>query len=122
MSLYDPNNLFARIIRGEIPSNKVYEDDYALAFHDIYPKAPVHVLVCPKGPYISMTDFTAQASDAEIIGFNRAIAKVIEILGVDVGGYRTITNTGPNSGQEVPHLHVHILAGRVLGPMLVQRD
>ena len=121
-TVYDPNNIFARILRGEIPCNKVYEDAYALAFNDIRPQAPVHVLVCPKGAYVSLTDFTATATEAEIAGFYRAVGAVIAQLGLDAGGYRTITNTGLNGGQEVPHLHVHIMAGRALGPMLAQRD
>jgi len=118
MTTYDPNNIFARILRGEIPCNKAFEDEYVLAFHDIHPQAPTHVLVCPKGPYVSMSDFTTTATDAEIVGFYRAIGKIISDLGLDATGYRTITNTGLNGGQEVPHLHVHILGGRALGPML----
>lgn len=120
MTAYDPNNIFARIIRGEIPCSKVYEDENVLAFNDIHPQAPTHVLVCPKGAYVSLSDFTTQASDGEIVAFYRAIGKIIAQLSVDGGGYRTITNTGVNGGQEVPHLHVHILGGRVLGPMLTR--
>ena len=115
---YDPNNIFAKILRGEIPCDKVYEDDYAIAFNDIQPKAPVHVLVIPKGAYISLTDFSQDAAPEEISGFFRAVGKVIDSLGVAKGGYRTIANTGLNGGQEVPHFHVHILAGSALGPML----
>lgn len=120
MTDYDPNNIFAKILRGEIPCSKVYEDDYVLAFNDIRPLAPTHVLVCPRGAYVSMTDFTARASDAEITGLFRAVGKIIDQLGLDATGYRTITNTGMNGGQEVPHLHIHILGGRSLGPMLTK--
>ncbi|HWJ38992.1 MAG TPA: histidine triad nucleotide-binding protein, partial [Sphingomicrobium sp.] len=112
---YDEDNIFARILRGEIPSNKVYEDEHALAFHDINPLAPTHVLVIPKGPYVSWDDFSAKASDAQIAGFVRAVGKVAREA-VEPG-YRLLANTGPDSGQEVPHLHVHIFAGRPLGPM-----
>lgn len=122
MTAYDPNNIFARIIRGEIPCNKMYEDEHVLAFHDIRPLAPTHVLVCPKGPYVSMSDFTTQASEAEIVALYRAVGKVIQDLDLASAGYRTITNTGVNGGQEVPHLHIHILGGRVLGPMLSRVD
>lgn len=115
---YDPNNIFARIIRGEIPCNKYYEDEYVLAFHDIHPKAPVHVLVCPKGPYTSMTEFSAQATDKEITALIRAVGKIASDLGLSTSGYRSITNTGVNGGQEVPHLHIHLLGGKLLGPML----
>jgi histidine triad (HIT) family protein len=115
---YDPNNIFAKILRGEIPCSKVYEDNHVLAFNDIHPQAPTHVLVCPKGAYVSMTDFTARAGDAEITGLYRAIGKIIDGLGLDTTGYRTITNTGVNGGQEVPQVHIHILGGRALGPML----
>lgn len=115
---YDPNNVFARILRGEIPARKVYEDEWALAFHDINPLAPVHVLVIPKGAYVSMADFSAQASDAELLGFFRAVGKVARELGLDERGYRMLANHGPDSHQEVPHLHVHLFAGAPLGPML----
>lgn len=115
---YDPNNIFAKILREEIPCNKVYEDEYSLAFHDINPQAPVHVLVIPKGDYVSMADFTASAPDDLIAGFMRAVGKVADDLGLVEPGYRTISNAGPNAHQEVPHLHVHILGGRPLGPML----
>lgn len=119
---YDPNNIFAKIIRGEIPCNKVYEDAHVLAFNDIHPQAPTHVLVCPKGAYVSMTDFTASASDAEIAALYRAIGKIVADLELNVNGYRTIINTGANGGQEVPHLHIHILGGRALGPMLIRQN
>jgi histidine triad (HIT) family protein len=117
---YDDNNIFARVLRGEIPSNKVYEDDHTLAFHDINPLAPTHILVIPKGAYVSWDDFSANASDAEISGFVRAVGKVAREAGLVESGYRLLANTGLNSGQEVPHLHVHIFAGRPLGPMLAR--
>jgi histidine triad (HIT) family protein len=117
---YDDNNIFARILRGEIPSNKIYEDEHALAFDDINPLAPTHVLVIPKGPYVSWDDFSANASDAEISGFVRAVGKVARDAGLVGGGYRLLANVGMNSGQEVPHLHVHVFGGRSLGPMLAQ--
>jgi histidine triad (HIT) family protein len=117
---YDDSNIFARILRGEISSKRVYEDDYALAFHDINPAAPTHILVIPKGPYVSWDDFSAKASEAEIAGFVRAVGKVARDAGALEGGYRLLANTGLNSGQEVPHLHVHIFAGRPLGPMLAR--
>ena len=115
---YDPQNVFARILRGEIPCRKAYEDEWALAFHDINPLAPVHVLVIPKGAYVSLADFTAGASDAEIAGFFRAVGRVARDLGLEAGGYRMLANTGAAAHQEVPHLHVHLFAGAPLGPML----
>lgn len=115
---YDPNNIFARILRGEIPCAKVYEDDHALAFNDIRPQAPVHVLVIPKGAYVSMDDFTANASEAEIAGFFRAVGTVARQLGLADPGYRILANTGHDGHQEVPHLHVHIFGGKRLGAML----
>ena len=115
---YDPNNIFARILRGEIPCKKVYEDEYALAFHDIHPQAPVHVLVIPKGAYVSMDDFAAKAGGAEIEGFFRAVGKVARDLGVAESGYRFLANQGRDGGQEVPHFHVHIFGGRPLGRMI----
>ncbi len=115
---YDPNNIFAKILRGEIPNNTVYEDDHALAFHDIAPQAPVHVLVIPKGAYVNMDDFSATASDAEIAGFIRAVGTVARDLGVVDTGFRTLANNGPDAHQEVPHLHIHIFAGRDLGGMI----
>jgi histidine triad (HIT) family protein len=121
---YDDQNIFAKILRGEIPNSTVLETEHALAFHDIRPHAPVHVLVIPKGPYVNWDHFAAEASDAEIGDFTRAVAKVCTDLGLTPGedgmGYRLLANSGPHSHQEVPHLHVHILAGRPLGPMLVQ--
>lgn len=115
---YDPNNIFAKILRGEIPCNKVFENEFALAFHDINPQAPVHVLVIPKGPYVSQDDFSAKASDAEISGFFRAVGAVARQIGVAEEGYRFLGNVGTNGRQEVPHLHIHIFGGRTLGAML----
>jgi diadenosine tetraphosphate (Ap4A) HIT family hydrolase len=117
---YDPSNIFARILRGEVPCTPVYEDDHALAFNDIAPAAPHHVLVIPKGAYVSWDDFSARASDAEIAGFVRAVGHVARAAGLAAPGYRLLANTGPHGGQEVPHLHVHVLAGRPLGPMLAR--
>ena len=115
---YDNDNIFAKILRGEIPCDKVYEDDYALAFKDIAPQAAVHVLVIPKGAYISLDDFSAKASADEIAGLYRAVGEVARQMGVSEGGYRTIANTGADGGQEVPHFHVHILGGEKVGPMV----
>ena len=115
---YDQGNIFARILRGEVPCNKVYEDEFALAFHDINPLAPVHLLVIPKGAYVSWDDFAAKAPDAEIAGFVRAVGTIARDAGLVEPGYRALANVGSNSGQEVPHLHVHIFGGRPLGPML----
>jgi len=117
---YDDQNIFAKILRGEIPNRTVYEDDFALAFHDINPQAPTHVLVIPKGAYVCWDDFAAKASDAEIAGFVRAVGKVARDLGLVAPGYRLLANTGTDSHQEVPHLHVHLFAGQPLGPMLVR--
>ena len=117
---YDDNNIFARILRGELPSNKVYEDDHALAFHDINPLAPVHILVIPKGLYVSWDDFSEKASDAEIAGFTRAIGKIARDAELVTKGYRVLANVGQRAGQEVPHLHVHIFGGQPLGPMLAR--
>lgn len=123
---YDTNNIFARILRGEIPCNKVLETEHALAFHDIAPQAPVHVLVIPKGPYVNADHFARAASDAEIIGFTRAVGQVCEELGLcpDLGGlgYRMLSNAGEAGVQEVPHLHIHIAGGHVLGRMLAKLD
>jgi histidine triad (HIT) family protein len=115
---YDHDNIFARILRGEIPCAKVYEDEHALAFNDINPQAPVHVLVIPKGPYVSWDDFSERASPEEIAGFVRAVGRVARDKGLVAPGYRLLANVGPNSGQEVPHLHVHLFGGRGLGAML----
>ena len=117
---YDEGNIFARILRDEIPSNRVYEDEFALAFRDINPLAPTHILVVPKAPYVSWDDFSERASDAEIAGFTRAVGKVARDAGLVAEGYRLLANVGLNSGQEVPHLHVHIFGGRPLGPMLAR--
>ena len=117
---YDDQNIFAKILRGEIPSKNVFEDDYALAFHDINPQAPTHILVIPKVPYVSWDDFSAKASDAEIAGFVRAVGEVARAAGLVAPGYRLLANTGLDSHQEVPHLHVHIFAGRKLGPLLAR--
>jgi histidine triad (HIT) family protein len=117
---YDDTNVFARILRGEIPSKKVYEDEHVLAFHDINPLSPTHILVIPKGAYVSWDDFSAEASDEEIAGLVRAVGKIARDAGLVGSGYRLLANTGLNSGQEVPHLHVHIFGGRPLGPMLAR--
>jgi histidine triad (HIT) family protein len=117
---YDDSNIFARILRGEIPCRKVYEDQHALAFHDINPQAPVHMLVIPKGSYVSWDDFSERASPEEIGGFVRAVGQVARDAGLVKSGYRLLANVGRNSGQEVPHLHVHIFAGGPLGPMLAR--
>lgn len=118
MSRYDDSNIFARILRGEIPCAKLYEDEYALSFKDIQPKAPAHILVIPKGKYTDIADFSARAGADEITGFWRAVAKIAEEQGLPGAGFRLIANTGLNGGQEVPHFHVHLLGGRKLGPML----
>ena len=115
---YDPQNVFAKILRRELPSQTVYEDEWALAFHDIAPLAPVHVLVIPKGAYVSWDDFSARAPDAEIAGFIRAVGTVARAAGLVEPGYRLLANIGQHGHQEVPHLHVHVFGGRPLGPML----
>ncbi|WP_412777678.1 histidine triad nucleotide-binding protein [Thalassospira lucentensis] len=115
---YDPENIFAKILRGDIPCSKVFEDDHVLAFNDIAPQAPTHVLVIPKGPYTSYDDFAANASDAEIIAYTRAIGKISAAAGVVEDGYRLIANTREHGRQDVPHLHVHILGGEKLPLML----
>ena len=120
MTAYDDSNIFARILRGEIPCGKVYEDEHALAFNDLHPKAPVHILVIPKGKYVSIVDFGAQGSPEEIAGFYRAVAKIAAERGLTQSGFRTIANTGADGGQEVPHFHVHLLGGRKLGPMVAE--
>ena len=117
---YDDNNIFAKILRGEIPSTSIYEDEFAYAFPDINPLAPTHILAIPKGSYVSWDDFSERASDTEIAGFVRAVGKIAREAGTVESGYRLLANTGLNSGQEVPHLHVHIFAGRPLGPMLAR--
>jgi diadenosine tetraphosphate (Ap4A) HIT family hydrolase len=117
---YDDQNIFAKILRDEIPSKRVYEDEWAIAFHDINPQAPTHILVIPRGHYVSWDDFSARAPDAEIAGFVRAVGKVARDAGLVAPGYRLLANAGQHSGQEVPHLHVHIFAGKPLGPMLAR--
>lgn len=122
---YDDSNIFAKILRGEIPNDTVAENDHALAFRDISPKAPHHVLVIPKGAYVSFDDFSANASDAEIAGFMRLCAKVVALEGIgleDGNGFRAITNAGEHGVQEVPHFHLHIMGGRMMGPMVSLRD
>jgi histidine triad (HIT) family protein len=117
---YDESNIFARILRGEIPARPVYEDEHAFAFHDINPQAPVHILVIPRGAYVSWDDFSARAPAEAIAGFVRAVGHVAREQGLVAPGYRLLANVGMNSGQEVPHLHVHLFGGRPLGPMLAR--
>jgi diadenosine tetraphosphate (Ap4A) HIT family hydrolase len=117
---YDSSNIFAKILRSEIPCKKVYEDAFALAFHDIHPQAPTHILVIPKGPYTTYDDFISSADDAEIVGFQRAVAKTINEASVIATGYRLISNCGTDARQEVPHYHVHILGGHDLGGLLAK--
>ena len=117
---YDDQNIFAKILRGEIPNRTVFEDEWALAFHDINPQAPLHVLVIPKGAYVSWDDFSARASEAEIAGFIRAVGHVAREAGLVEPGYRLLANVGGHGHQEVPHLHVHLFGGRPLGPMLAR--
>jgi histidine triad (HIT) family protein len=119
---YDDSNIFARILRGEIPCKRVHEDEHALAFHDINPQTPVHVLVIPKGRYVSIADFSAQATEAEIAGFWRVVGQVAKDLGLEAGGYRVLTNMGVDGGQEVPHFHVHIFGGRRVGRMVPRAE
>ncbi len=123
---YDDTNIFARILRGEIPNNTVLETPHTLAFNDIRPQAPVHVLVIPKGKYVNFDHFAAEASDEEIADFTRTAAEVCRVAGVKPGqggqGYRAISNAGVHGVQEVPHYHLHILGGRVLGPMLKRAE
>ena len=117
--VYDPTNIFARILRGEIPNKTVLETAHTLVFHDVHPQAPLHVLVIPKGPYVTFDHFAAEASAEEIVDFHRTAAKVCGMLGIAPGdGYRGITNAGVNGLQEVPHYHLHILAGRPLGRLV----
>jgi diadenosine tetraphosphate (Ap4A) HIT family hydrolase len=117
---YDGQNIFAKVLRDEIPSKRVYEDEWAVAFHDIDPQAPIHVLVIPRGPYVSWDDFSAKASDAEIAGFVRAVGKVARNLGLVAPGYRLLANVGLHGHQEIAHLHVHLFGGQALGPMLAR--
>jgi diadenosine tetraphosphate (Ap4A) HIT family hydrolase len=116
--IYDENNIFAKILRGEIPCKKVYEDEYALSFHDIRPLAPVHVLVIPKGPYVTLGDFSTNAPREFVGGFFHAVSETARVLGVVEHGYRILANIGRDGHQEVMHFHVHIFAGRPLGRML----
>ena len=118
---YDRNNIFARILRGEIPCNKVYEDAHVLAFHDISPQSPTHILVIPKGEYVSFDDFSQNASPEEIAALVRAVGQIAREQGVAETGYRILANTGPAAHQEVPHFHVHLFGGRDLGAMLPRR-
>jgi histidine triad (HIT) family protein len=115
---YDDSNIFALILRGDIPCDMVFEDDHVLAFRDINPQAAVHILVIPKGAYVSMDDFSAQASDAEIVALNRAVGKIARDEGLVETGYRTLVNNGAAAGQEIPHLHIHIFGGQPLGRMI----
>ncbi|HLN23722.1 MAG TPA: histidine triad nucleotide-binding protein [Patescibacteria group bacterium] len=117
---YDRDNVFAKILRGEIPCNKVYEDEFVLAFHDINPQAPIHVLVIPKTDYVSILDFTAQAPAEEIAGVMRAVGTVARQLGLEDPGFRMLANIGGDGGQEVPHLHFHLFGGRPLGRMIAR--
>lgn len=117
---YDDSNVFARILRGELPCKKVFEDDHVLAFNDINPLAPVHILVIPKGRYVSWDDFSERASEQEIAAFVRAVGRIAREAGLVEPGYRLLANVGANGGQEVPHLHVHIFGGGRLGPMLAR--
>ena len=118
---YDDANIFAKILRGEIPSTKVYEDDWAYAFEDINAQAEIHTLGVPKGRYVSWDDFSARASDEEIAGFVRAVGTVARQKGLVEPGYRLLANIGAHGGQEVPHLHVHLFGGEPLGPMIARR-
>lgn len=119
---YDDNNVFARILRDELPSRRIYEDEWAIAFHDLHPQAPVHVLVIPRGPYVAYADFVAKASEQEIAGFFRAVGTVAKRLELETPGYRILANMGMHAGQEVAHFHVHIFGGGPLGPMLLRRN
>lgn len=119
---YDPQNVFAKILRGEIPNRTVYEDEWALAFHDVNPQTPHHVLVIPKEAYVSWDDFSIKASGEEIAGFVRAVGHVARSMGLVEPGYRLLANVGLHGHQEVPHLHVHLFGGKPLGPMLARFD
>ena len=118
---YDDSNIFARILRGEIPCDRVHEDEHTLAFRDIAPQTPTHILVIPKGRYVSMADFSANASDAEMAALLRAVGKVARDAGIVDSGYRILANHGPDSRQEVPHLHIHVFGGRDMGGMIPQQ-
>lgn len=115
---YDRSNVFARILRGELPCNKVYEDEHVLAFRDIHPLAPVHILVIPKGEYVSVDDFSENASETELAAFTRAVGRIARAEGVVEGGYRILANHGAAAHQDIPHFHLHLFGGRDLGPML----
>lgn len=119
---YDPHNIFAKILRGDIPCQKIDEDEHTLSFADIHPQAPVHILVIPKGAYCDWADFSARASAAEITAFTKAISRVAELSGISETGYRVISNIGPDSHQEVPHLHMHVLGGTPVGPLVMAKD
>ncbi|MEQ9640740.1 MAG: histidine triad nucleotide-binding protein [Alphaproteobacteria bacterium] len=119
---YDDGNVFAKILRGELPCNKVYEDEFALAFHDINPLMPVHVLVIPKGPWVTLEDFAAGATNEQMGGFLRAVAECAKLAGVDGSGYRLVANNGADANQEVPHFHVHIFGGRQIMGRMVRAD
>lgn len=121
-AVYDDQNIFAKILRGEIPCSKVYEDEYVLAFNDINPQTPTHVLVIPKGSYVSFDDFSEKASEAEVAGFMRAAGKIARDLGLGEPGYRILANTGEHGRQEVPHFHLHIFGGQDLGRMIKPAD
>ena len=119
---YDRNNVFARILRGEIPCRKVYESAHSLAFHDVNPQMPVHVLVIPKGEYVGMDDFTAKAAAEELADFVKAVGEVGRLMGVAASGYRIIANSGADAHQEVPHLHVHVFGGKRIGGRMIKPD
>ena len=118
---YDPSNIFARILLGELPCKKIAEDEHTLAFEDINPQAPVHILVIPKGSYVDWSDFTRNASDVEQSAFTKMIGHVANIVGITDSGYRVISNSGNDGHQEVPHLHMHVLGGAAIGPMVNNR-
>ena len=117
---YDDNNVFAKILRGELPCKKVFENEHALVIHDVNPLAPVHLLAIPKGAYVSWDDFAATASDAEMAALTRAVGEAARTVEASAQGYRVLANTGKRAGQEVPHLHIHIFGGQPLGPMLAR--
>lgn len=119
---YDSQNIFARILRGEIPCKKVFENEHVLVFHDVFPKAPLHLLLIPKGAYIDSLDFLRRASPEEIVSFWKSVDILVSKYPLLEKGYRLITNNGVNAGQEVPHFHVHLLGGHMLGPMVVQQE
>lgn len=119
---YDDSNVFARILRGELPCKKVYENEHALAFHDINPLMPVHVLVIPKGAYENFDRFSAEATPAEQADFIKAIGETARLVGVDANGYRLVSNNGPHGNQEVPHLHVHIFGGRQIRGRMIRPE